>query len=232
MRTASAFDATGAFRCELAGYIASAAFTSGHRFVVGIWHESPLGPMADVMWSRPGGQRVLLVDRPAVGELITAVYRFDAVEQMPLVARVEGDSVKVSAGDLVLELRGGREWPIPLARLRGRPMGRRAEAPVARWLLGVRTFGTSPTGVDEWYRSDRYRRVVDGRATLAGQDLGSICRFRGPTGFGFSEPPRRPAVVRVRPLLVDTGGALEGVLTACRERDRAGSLPDDGPGRS
>ncbi|MEN3314513.1 MAG: hypothetical protein V7605_747 [Acidimicrobiaceae bacterium] len=231
MRAASAFDVVGGFRCELAGYIASAAFTSGHRFVVGIWHESPLGPMADVMWSRPGGRRVLLVGRPAVGELITAVYRFDGVERVPIDARLDGGSVRVSAGDLVLELRGGRELPIPLTGLRGRAMGRRVEAPVARWLLGVRTFGTSPTGVHEWYRSDGYRRVVEGRATLAGEDLGSLCRFRGPTGFGFSEPPRRPAIVRVRPLLVDTAGDLERLVVALRESD-GGSPPDEEPVRS
>jgi len=232
MRSASAFDVAGGFRYELAGFIASAAFTSGHRFVIGIWHESPLGPMSDVMWSRPDGRRVLLVGRPAVGELISAVYRFDSVERVALVARVDGAVVRVSAGDLVLELRGGREWPIPLAGLRGQTMGRRVEAPVARWLLGVRTFGTSPTGVEEWYRADRYRRVVDGQASLAGQDLGSLCPFRQPTRFGFSEPPRRPAVVRVRPLLVDTGGHLEGVVDACQKADRDGSLPDHGPGPS
>ncbi|MGI9022256.1 MAG: hypothetical protein ACR2HV_03270 [Acidimicrobiales bacterium] len=131
---------------ELAGSIASAAFTSGHRFVVGIWEQSPLGPMADVMWTPPGGERVLLVAREEVGAFIPAVYRFDRVEVVALECRFEGPTLRVSAGDLQLTMRGGRDWPIPLPRLRSREPFRRVEAAVARRLLGVRTFGTSPTG--------------------------------------------------------------------------------------
>ncbi len=195
-------------RCELAGHIASAAFTSGHRFVVGLWDESPLGPMNDVMWARPDGQRVLLVDRHEVGELISAVYRFDRVERVPVDYRSDGPTLRLQAGELTLTLQSGRRWPIPLPRVRGIPAARWIEAPLARHLLGVRTFGVSPTGVFEWYRADEYRAVVEGRAAFAGTDLGSLCRFDRPTGFGFSEPPRRPSVVKVRPLLIDPGGAL------------------------
>jgi len=196
------------FRCDLAGHIASAAFGSGHRFVVGLWHDSPLGPMSDVMWARPGGERVLLVDRPLAGEFISAVYRFDAIEQVTIDCRWDGPVLRLRAGDLQLVLRTGRRWTIPLARVRGASAARWIEAPVARGLLGVRTFGTTPTGIFEWYRADEYRAVVEGHASLAGTDLGSLGRFDRPTGFGFSEPPRRPSVVRVRPMLVDPTGAL------------------------
>jgi hypothetical protein len=72
------------FTCSLDGFIASAAFASGHRFVVGLWHSSPLGPMSDVMWALPDGERVLLVGTREVGELISAVYQFDRVEQVAL----------------------------------------------------------------------------------------------------------------------------------------------------
>ena len=204
---------TSPFTCELAGVIASAGFTSGHRFVVGIWDDSPLGPMCDVMWARPDGERVLVVARQEVGAFITAVYRFDRVEQRPLECHWEGDTLRVVAGDIDLTMRCGRAWRIPLARLRGSARLRGIEAVAARRLLGVRTYGTSPTGVFEWYRADRYRRVVDGRASVAAVDLGTLDRFRSPAGFGFSEPPRRPSVVGVRPLLVDPTGALGPVLT-------------------
>lgn len=196
------------FTCELAGHIASAAFTSGHRFVIGLWDESPLGPMCDVMWAQPGGQRVLLVGRQDVGELISAVYRFDRVDHVPLEARWDGPTLRVHAGHLMLTLRPGRVWPIPLAGLRRRPAARWIEAPLARLLLGVRTYGTSPTGIFEWYRADQYRAVVEGRAALDGTDLGPLCRFDRPTSFGFSEPPRQPSIVRVRPLLVDPRASL------------------------
>jgi len=210
--TDPAFGAGSPFTCELAGYICSAAFTSGHRVVIGVWDDSPLGPMVDVMWAGPDGERVLLVDRDEVGTFISAVYRFDRVERVAMASRWDGRTLRVRAGDLVLALHSGRTWPIPLAALRSHATFRGVEAFVAKRLLGVRTFGTSPTGIFEWYRADGYRRVIEARATLAGEDLGSLCPFRSPTGFGFSEPPLRPSVVRVRPLLVDPGGTLAQVV--------------------
>jgi hypothetical protein len=209
-------DRPGPFTCELSGLIASAAFMSGHRFVVGLWDDSPLGPMNDVMWASPTGERVLLVARAEVGDFISAVYRFDRVEEVALECRWDGAALGVQGGDLALAMTAGRGWKIPLGRLRSRPAFRSVEALVARRLLGVRTLGTSPTGVFEWYRGDRFQRVLDAQASLAGGDLGSPSRFFRPAGFGFSEPPRRPSVVGVRPLLVDTTGELEQVVERLR----------------
>ncbi len=215
------------FTCSLDGFIASAAFASGHRFVVGLWHSSPLGPMSDVMWALPDGERVLLVGTREVGDLISAVYQFDRVEQVALEWRWDGSTLRLSAGDLELAIRTGRPWTIPLAHVRSLPAMRWLEAPVARRLLGVRTFGTSPTGVFEWYRADRYQSVLEARASLGGADLGSLSRSMLPTGFGFSEPPRRPSVVRVRPVLVDPSSTLEQVIARLRESQHYASSPED-----
>ncbi|HEV2069965.1 MAG TPA: hypothetical protein VGR26_09240, partial [Acidimicrobiales bacterium] len=199
------------FSCELHGTIASAGFSSGHRFVVGHWDESPIGPLDDVMWAWPDGTRMLLVDRREAAELITAVYRFDIVEVVALTCRMDGALLRVTAGELGLSMRGGRPWRIPLSRLRSRVQVRPLERLVARGLLGVRTWGISPTGVSEWYRADEYRRVVSAEACLDHQDLGAVGRFHEPARFGFSEPPRRPSMVRVRPLLHDPSGRLAEV---------------------
>lgn len=48
----------------LRGSITSLGFDSGHRFVIGDWRHSPIGPFADVMWALPDGHRVLLAGRP------------------------------------------------------------------------------------------------------------------------------------------------------------------------
>lgn len=199
------------FSCELQGTIASAGFSSGHRFVVGHWQESPIGPFDDVMWARPGGTRVLLVDRREAAELITAVYRFDTVKVVALKCRMDDALLRLTAGELHLTMRGGRPWPIPLSRLRSRVQVRPLERLVARVLLGVRTWGVSPTGVREWYRADEYRRVVSAEACLGHRELGAVRPFHEPAGFGFSEPPRRPSMVRVRPLLHDPSGRLAEV---------------------
>ncbi|HEV2767270.1 MAG TPA: hypothetical protein VGV63_06145 [Acidimicrobiales bacterium] len=201
------------YRCELEGTIASAGFSSGHRFVVGHWDHSPLGPMDDVMWAWPDGVRLLLVGRSEVAELITAVYRFDRVEVVPLRCRMDESVLAVVAGDLRITLRAGRRWPIPLAQLRGTPAARPVERLLARAMLGVRTWGVSPTGVREWYRADEYRRVVAGEAHLGELDLGGLRRFHEPARFGFSEPPRRPSLVRARPLLHDPSGTLAAVVS-------------------
>ena len=197
---------------ELDGTISNVAFASGDRFVIGQWARSPIGPMNDVMWARPDGTRVLLVDRPEAQRFITAVYRFDAVSVTEIRCTASPNMVEVSAGTVELMLRTGRHWPIPLARLRRLTLFRAVEAALARLLLGVRTYGVSPTGVHEWYRADGYRRVVSAEGSVDGRPLGALVRFHPAAGFGFSEPPRRAAVVRVKPRLDDPGGRIREAL--------------------
>ena len=181
--------------------------------MVGHWSLSPVGPVTDVMWARPDHGRVLLVDRPQAAAFITAVYRFDRVEVVPIQARQEADAFEVEAGEVHLSLRGGRRWPLPLGRWRPAWFTRWVEGMLARALLGVRTYGVSPTGVREWYRADEYRRVTEAQASMSGRDLGALSRrVTPPVRFGFTGPPRRPSMVKVRPLLVDPSGRLDRVV--------------------
>jgi hypothetical protein len=168
--------------------------------------------MRDVMWARPSGERVLLVDRPAAGEFISAVYGFDRVEVVALEGEADARSLRLTAGPVALDWRAGPGWRLPLRRLRPPLVTRWIEGPIARAVMGVRTFGASPTGVQEWYRADEYRPLVAGTATVDGVDCGALSPFATPAGFGFSEPPRRPSMVRVRPLLHDPMGRLDATL--------------------
>jgi hypothetical protein len=186
---------------DLDGVIASAGFESGDRFVCGLWRASPIGVLHDVMWARPSGERVLLVPSDAARAFVTGVYAFDRVEIVPFSVTAAGPArVGLVAGAVALVLVGGRAVPIPGPR----PLWvtRWIEDPIARATMGVRTFGVSPTGVQEWYRARSYRRVVSGRASVAGTDLGALGPIHPRCGFGFSEPPRRPSIVEVRPHLV------------------------------
>lgn len=164
------------------------------------------------MWAIPDGTRRLLAPSAAVGRFVSAVYGFDETVVTPLRARLSGAAVDVHAPEMGLEvhLRGGvRLGPAP-----ARPawFTRWVEGPPARRLLGVRTWGVSPTGVQEWYPAVSYRRVTGGWASLDGRDLGPLRPLDPPVRFGFSEPPRRPAMVEVRPVLSDPSGRLEESL--------------------
>lgn len=164
------------------------------------------------MWATPAGERVLLVPDGRAGRFVSAVYRFDRVEVVPLRATPGARTLDVEAGEVRLRLEAGPGWRIPLRRLRPPAVTRWVEGPVARLALGVRAYGVSPTGVREWYVADAYRPLVAARAAVAGADLGALEPRWSPAGFGFSEPPRRPAVVAVRPVLEDPSGRLEEVL--------------------
>ncbi|HYX44358.1 MAG TPA: hypothetical protein VE760_04890 [Acidimicrobiales bacterium] len=173
------------------------------------------------MWATADDERRLVAPTPEVAAFVSAVYRFDRTEVTPLEAELGVQATQagrdewrlaVSVPELALELalQAGAGWRIPFFRPPW--FTRWVEAPVARRLLGVRAYGVSPTGVAEWYRADAYRPVVAGEASLAGRDLGAVGPLDPPVGFGFSEPPRGPSMVSVRPLLEDRSGVLASVL--------------------
>jgi len=172
--------------------------------------------MVDLMWAAPDGTRRLLAPSPAVARFVSAVYGFDETVVTPLHARRSASpssaAVDVHAPELGLEvhLRGG--WRLGPAPARPGWFTRWVEGPPARLLLGVRTWGVSPTGVQEWYPAVSYWPVVRGWASLGGRDLGPLGPLDPPVRFGFSEPPRRPSMVAVRPVLSDPTGRLEEAL--------------------
>ncbi len=153
------------------------------------------------MWARPDGHRLLVAGTEAAAAYVSGVYTFDEVVVGPLDARLEGRHLDLRATGLGIDLHleGGRGIAVPWPRPAW--FTRRVEGPIARRLLGVHTYGVSPTGVEEWYRAVSYRRLVAGRASIDGRDLGALGDIDPPTGFGFSEPPRRPSMVGVHPLL-------------------------------
>ncbi len=194
----SARDATGIE--TLRGSITSVGFSSGHRFVIGHWPHSPTGPFADVMW-RDQDDHKTLVAAAGAADYITGIYPFEhrIDSEVTIVDTVGGggqNCIEVESDPLSLSLVIGRPVvPFP-------PRPRWITATVERWtaraLLGVNTYGRSPTGVEEWYRTRSVRRVVDAHGTVGGSDIGRLCPIDRPMDVGFSEPPRRPTHVRLR----------------------------------
>jgi hypothetical protein len=189
---------------RMEGTISSTGFASGDRFVVGAWERSPIGPTVDVMWARPDGERVLLAPDAATVDFVQSVYGFDRAQVVDLHAIARPEALELRAaglveGDLSLHLRTRG----PAFRLPPRPLWftRWLERPVARALMGVRTWGTSPTGVQEWYQARACRFLATASGSLDGRDLGVMAPLRPTCGFGFSESPPWPSIVEVHPTL-------------------------------
>ena len=179
----------------LFGSITSVGFATGHRFVVGHWDSSPIGPFSDVMWADPKGRRVLVASPPAA-EFVMSIYPFEEVRSCEVGVEVDGRRAVVNAGDLTL-CYSLSKWVAPFP-----PRPRRVTATAENWLsrrlLGVSTYGTSPTGTTEWYRTRSLRWIVSASASLNGDDLGPMSQVDRPLGFGFTDPPRRPSQVNLR----------------------------------
>ena len=181
---------------RIRGSISSAGFAGGNRFVVGHWERSPIGPFGDVMWGTPDGQRILLAGNQKVADFVTSIYNFDDVRIGDLQTESDGRVTTVEGLGLNLHLSGGIARVIPFSR----PLSftRFVERPLAKFLMGVETFGTSSRGVSEWYQAKQWRWVKSGTAVLDGNDLGELSNFSQPIEVGFSEPPTKPAIVSLQ----------------------------------
>lgn len=181
---------------RIRGSISSAGFAGGNRFVVGHWERSPIGPFGDVMWGTPDGQRILLAGNQKVADFVTSIYNFDDVRIGDLQTESDGRVTTVEGLGLNLHLSGGIARVIPFSR----PLSftRFVERPLAKFLMGVETFGTSSRGVSEWYQAKQWRWVKSGTAVLDGNNLGELSNFSQPIEVGFSEPPTKPAIVSLQ----------------------------------
>jgi len=182
----------------LEGSITSLGTTSGHRFVVGNWKTSPIGPFTDVMWALPGERRVLVASRSAAA-YVTTVYPFSESIYASVSVDVRDRQIEVQAGPIAISIVAGRPLPFPW---RPRWFVGSVENALAYSLLGVRTVGVSPTGMTEWYRTKSLSWVEQGTAEIGGESCGDLAPINGHLGFGFTDPPRRPSHVNLR---VDIG---------------------------
>lgn len=198
-------------RHELRGRIAGVGFASGDRVVVGHWDASPVGPFVDLMWAGPDDRRLLVAPSERAAAFVTAVYRFDDVVVAPeLLATWDGRTLAVTGAGRRVALVVGRGIPFP-----PRPLWvtRWVERPIGRLLTGSSTYGTSPTGVHEWYPARRVHRVLRAEAAIGDRDLGALVPPLPPLGVGFSEPPRFPALTEVRPRLEDPSRHLDRLVS-------------------
>lgn len=194
------------------GHIMGAAFSTGHRIVVGRWGESPLGGFCDIMWRQPDGTRVLLAPTEAVRDFVGRHYRFEDSHVVPVSVKRSADLIQVRAGELALDL---RLMPPGIASLMLALQPQRL-ALDTRWISFVdatmrpllapllvrdsdtRLHGMTRDGAREWYAIQGLRKA-DAYAQASGLDLGPLGSCP-PARFGFSEFPGGAAVVKVTAL--------------------------------
>lgn len=187
------------------GAIAGMGTASGTRLVVGMWPSSPLGPIADVMVERADGWRTLLAPSEEVAEFVSATYRFDEIQVVPVSYCRDRDHWWVRAGSLSLRLTTGHRGPlglllavVPRAVARARWWSAALDPIAALVLPGVRTAGTAGGGRREWYAALDLHPIAHIEASWDGTDLGALRAVRPPVRFGFGSTPARPSLVRVR----------------------------------
>ena len=199
------------------GHIMGASFASGDRIVAGRWFRSPFGAFADVMWCRPDGRRVLLAPDERVRDFVAGHYAFDelAIEDVR-VERTGDGAIEAIAGPVRLDPACATRAGLASTLLAMRPRRLRTWRPwiavedrVLRPLVqplfaavrGVRTTGVTFAGAREWYAIHDLREA-DAEASIDGVDLGAPAACP-PAGFGFSEFPAQPAIVRVTSMFAE-----------------------------
>lgn len=185
------------------GYIAGLGTASGTRLVVGHWPDSPFGPFTDVMVENRFGSRLLLAPDENTARYVSSTYSFDAVDVVPVSARLNGGTLAVDGGPLRLRAELGRVTvlgrvlqtvPAPLAV---HPSWLRAVNPLAGLMVrGVRTAGTTGDRL-EYYGVRSIRRIAAAECSWNGQDLGPLAPVNPPVRFGFSSVPSRPQILAV-----------------------------------
>ena len=213
---------------RFSGMIAASGFSDGNACVVGIWRQSPLGRLVDVMWRTPDGERVLLAPHEEAAHYIGSLYRFDRIDVVGVRGGWDGTGVAVEAGPLRLRLDPApRDWRSLLFRARPEALTRRPRwieledrlgRPFVSRLIGgaegVRAAGRAPGGQREWYGVRDYRRVRSGRLTVDGRDAGAIASLPANLGVGLSAFPTAPALVSVTTLIEPVAGAPTGSASA------------------
>jgi hypothetical protein len=187
------------------GHIAGLGTVSGLRAVVGLWTQSPFGPIADAMVQLPSGHRILLAPTAEVAEFIREVYNFDETRIVPLTAGHAAGRLSVDAGPLRIRAGLGARTRLGVAArlvprtLAMHPSWLRAISPLAaRIVPGVRTAGTAKGGRQEFYGVTDLLSIESASVSWDGADAGALSAIRPAVGFGFSSVPPAPSLARVR----------------------------------
>ena len=179
------------------GHIAGLGTTSGTRIVLGLWDDSPFGPVADAMVEDAGGHRTLVAPSDELAHFIASTYTFDEVLVEPVVRRgwsVRSEHLQVALEPGPTTLVGRLLGVVPRRVGRTRTWARLVD-PVARVVMpGVRTHGTAGNGRTEWYGARGVRRLEATTATWRGVDLGPLVPVDPPVHFGFASAPRTPSL--------------------------------------
>jgi len=204
-------------RLVFTGKIAGFGTTSGVRFVVGTWAQSPFGAFTDVMVETAGEERILLAPTAQVADFVASTYSFDRIELGPVSADLSAQHLAVTAPGLQVIVAIGRPAPLDRllrlvpARLATEPWWLRAIDPIAsRIVRGVHTAGSAGNARREYYGVRRSHLIAAVSGSFGGRDIGGVAPLLPPVGFGFSSAPPTPQIVAVTTTIDNAGLGRRG----------------------
>lgn len=175
------------------GRISSTGFSSGDRFVIGDWLDSPLGSFTNVMWAKPDDRRVLLSPSREHADYVNELYNFEEVRVVEIEVKRSRRGMSIDAGEVSINLGWGSPISIPFWR----PLWFIASVEYffGRMVFGTRTFGRTKNGRREWYSVRSISRIIRAEGEIDGSRLGEKVSFEPGSCFGFSNPPYKPSTV-------------------------------------
>ena len=121
---------------------------------------------------------------------------FDQIEIQDITIKHGENNLSVDCNSMKLEFEWNRGFRIPFKR--SLFFIATVELFFAKLFFGTRTHGVTKNHRKEWYAIDRVSKITNAKATISGQNLGSMSSMNEPCKFGFSEAPKKPSSCEVR----------------------------------
>ena len=178
------------------GRITSMGFSSGHRFVIGQWNDTPFGSFNDIMWVTPNQKRILVCGDEKIASYISSMYTFEEVAIQPVSIVQNPNGLQIQTNTIEISLEWSKGFTIPFRR--SLFFIKNVESWFAKVFFKTKTYGITNNHRQEWYMINHLSKVIQCEGYMNNESLGTLSNIDETCGFGFSDPPRKPSSVLVK----------------------------------